>query len=205
MFNLLASLSTEQWSAIFSGVSLLIVGIGMVIGIRNLIIIRKTHQLEAFNIFIEELESTREDRKLLYLLSIPHSLDEINPDDLQRLEKVTNSLNRIGLLIEEGILPRAFVFGITHTMIIRCYYKLEPFLRMQEAKIGGRYGRRIARIDRRAKLYHDIRPQQRRTKIMLHNPADSSSRLVYESEIKSGVGGLLQQLSWFVRDIFSIF
>ena len=119
MHYLLSFLSPEEWQAVFAGLSFVTLLIGTVLAIRNLNIIRGTHELEAYNKFIEELDSTADDRRFVYRYHFPEKLEDIPIEDLRRLEKVVNSLNRIGLLMEAGILPPGLVFETAYPTIIR--------------------------------------------------------------------------------------
>jgi len=205
MVDLLFSmLKPEEWQAVFDALGFFVVLVGTVLALRNLQVIKQTHELEAFNMFVEDLQLSRSDREFVYKYRFPNNIENIPTEDLQRIENVVNFLNRIGLLIEQGILPPKFVFGMTHTVIIRLVFKLRPFLVFQEQRIGGRYGRRLLRIEKRAKMYHDVRPQHRRTVIKLYE-GQGRSIVVYETEFKSGWAGVFQKINWLVRDLFNIY
>lgn len=203
--QLFLTLGPDEWQAIFAGLSFLTVLVGTILAIRNLQVIRRTHELEAFNMFVKELEASKEDRRFVYFYHFPDHLDDIPADDFRRIENTVNFINRIGLLVEQDILPPKFVFGMTHTVIIRLAFKLKKFLRLQEQRIGGRYGRRLLRIEKRAKLYHDVRPQHRRTIIKLYSGEEGESLVVYETEFKNGWAGVIQRICWFVRDLFNLY
>ena len=198
-------LSPEEWQVLFSFLSVLTVIIGTSLAIRNLQVIRQTHELEAFTMFTNELEATADERLFVYQYHFPDSLEKISSDDFRQIENVVNFLNRIGLLIEQRILPPKFVFGVTHTVILRSVFKLRKFMRLQEQRIGGRYGRRLLRINDRAKMYHDVRPQHRRTVVKLYTGEKIGDTVVYETEFKNGWAGILQRASWSIRDLLNLY
>lgn len=204
MIDCLLLLNADGWTALFTALGFFVVLIGTIIALKNLVIIRRTHELQAFESFDKELQSSAKDRKFLFQYSFPPDIGTIPTEDVQRLENVVNLLNRVGLLIENHIIPPRFVFGMTHTVIIRCCYKLKEFLQYQENRIGGRYGRRLFNLDKRAKRYHDIRPIHRKTKIRLLE-GSCGSTTIYETARKQGCRGILQQTEWFIRDIFKLF
>lgn len=200
----LLSLKADGWTAIFTALGFFVILIGTIITLRNLAIIRRTHELQAFESFIDELQCCAEDRKFLFQYSFPANLTAIPPSDIQRLENVVNFLNRIGLLLEKNILPPRFVFGMTHTVIIRCCYKLRDFLQYQETRIGGRYGRRLFQLDERAKRYHDIRAVHRKTIISIFEGSRGST-VIYETAQKRGWRRSPQQALWYLKDFLNIF
>ena len=200
----LLSFNADDWTAFFTALGFFVVLIGTIIALRNLAIIRRTHELQAFESFIDELQSCAEDRKFLFQYSFPPNLAAIPPSDIQRLENVVNFLNRIGLLLENHILPPRFVFGMTHTVIIRCCYKLSDFLKYQETRIGGRYGRRLLQLAARAKRYHDTRAVHRKTKIGIFEGSRGST-VIYETVTKKGWRRLLQQAGWYIKEALNIF
>lgn len=90
-------------------------------------------------------------------------------------------------------------------MIIRCWYKLENYVNYHEARIGGRYGRRLIRLAARAKNYHDIHPQHRQTKIKIYQGSEKPEVTIYETKIKKGLNGILQRINWNIRRFFGIY
>lgn len=203
-YTWLLSLKADDWTALFTAFGFFVVLIGTIIALRNLAIIRRTHELQAFESFIDELQRSAEDRKFLFQYSFPPNLNAIPPIDIQRLENVVNFLNRVGLLLENDILPPRFVFGMTHTVIIRCCYKLRDFLQYQENRIGGRYGRRLLQLAERAKRYHDIRPVHRKTKISIFEGSRGST-VIYETAQNQDWRRIPQQAVWFIKELLNIF
>jgi len=101
--------------------------------------------------------------------------------------------------------PKKQIFHTCHSVFIRCWYKLKPYAKYQEQMIGSRYARRVALLDKRAKLYHDIYPQHRITKIKFYQSSQDKSIVIYETKFKKGWMGFLQRISRFFRRIFQIY
>ena len=106
-------------------------------------------------------------------------------------------MNRIGLLIDSKVLNPELVFSICHTVIIRCWFKLEPYITFHEEMLGARYGRRIKKLAKRAQRFHDVRPFQRKKAIKLY---DASGRqfIVYQTKQPRGIIGIITRIKWFL-------
>lgn len=197
-------LSKETWTLLLTAISTGVVLLGVPIAIYNLRIITRTHHLQSLTKFMDDLSSTEKERLFLHRdfdRNGAHSSLDYDTED--KIKKVINSLNRIGMLIENKVLSPESVLSISHTVIIRCFYMLEPYIDYKEGQIGGRYGRRIKRLDERAKQFHDIRPHQRINKIKVQNSA--GSYVIYETKVKSGVMGILLRVIWRIKYILHIY
>ena len=199
-------IDTETWTLIFTGISTLVLIISVPIAIMNLISIVKAFKLEAITKFLKEFSDTEEDRKFLFReFSFDEKKQHSLPDDEEKkINNVINSLNRIGLLIDSGVIKHEVVFSLCHTVIIRCWYKLEPYITFREKLLGARYGRRIRKLTERAKRFHDIRPFQRNKPIKIFD-ANGDDTIIYRTEYKKGIPGILQKLIWCIRYIFHIY
>ncbi len=196
----------EELSTIFLGITTIIIFLGTIIAIRNLRVIRKTQSLESVLAFLNDSANVSEDRRFLlrefnFMLNKP----KLSEENEKRVKNVINSFNRIGLLIENRLLPSKFVLSIHHSQIIRCWYKLEDYISYNENLIGGRYGRRIARLVTKAKRYHDSNKKHRVTQIKIYSIKGKEPFLIYETNIRTGLHGLFQKLVWMLRRVFKIY
>lgn len=192
-------LSAEAWSAIFAGISALIVGVGVPIAISTLRLITKQQYLASISRFNDELAATESQRRYLFqVFQKDWDYSNIEPLSEQHARDVINLLNRVALLVDEKLLPPRLVLSLTHTMIIRCWYQLEGYATYQEQKIGGRYARRVKRLDERAKAFHDVRPHQRIHDVRLWGK-NGASIVVYKTQRRRGIGGVIQRGVWRAR------
>ena len=180
--------------------------VSTIIAVINLRALIKTQYLESVQELFKYLADTAEDREFVIKeFSFSPEEPKLQPDIKRKVENVINSLNRIGLLLESKLLPPKYVFGICHGQIIRCWYKLKDYAQYKESRIGERYGRRLARLATRAKMYHDINPQHRVTKIKIDPGPGQEPFIVYETTIKKGFGGIKQKICWNIRRLFRLY
>lgn len=198
------SLSNESLTLLLTTISTGVILLGVPIAIYNLRVISRTHHLQSLSKFMDDLSSTEVERLYLYRdFDRKSDYDSLDKESGAKVKKVINSLNRIAMLIENKLLSPESVLSISHTVIIRCFYMLEPYILYQEEKIGGRYARRIRRLDERAKKFHDIRPHQRINKIKIQNT--NGSHVIYETDIRSGVKGIVQRLMWKIKYLLHVY
>ncbi len=198
------TLDLEIWKLVLTLVSTSVVVVGVPIALLNLRKISKTHHLQALTKFHEDLASCEAERYFLFAEYDRSSLlEEIDRDTEIKLEAVINMLNRIGLLVEQKILSAELVFSICHTVIIRSWFQLELYANSRELRDGSRYGRRIKRLDKRAKRFHDIRPHQRKTEIYLVNP--SGRTLIYSTTCPKSILGWPKRFYWKIRYLLKIY
>ncbi|MGA9347246.1 MAG: hypothetical protein WBW48_00385 [Anaerolineae bacterium] len=198
-------ITIEGWTLVFSALNTLAVIIAAAIALPQLVEISRTGRLEGTLAFIEKIRQASNAREVIYksLPSDVEAMASLSPEIRSKAIQVINSLNELGVLLEGSMIDRALFFGVCHTMIIRCWYKLKPFAEYEEGRIGGRYARRIEGLDRRAKIYHDINPQHRVTAIKL--AVGDESVVIYQTVVKSGVRELIQRIVWAVRRAFKWF
>jgi late competence protein required for DNA uptake (superfamily II DNA/RNA helicase) len=202
---LIFSIKGEEWDVIISLSSYITILIGIVIAVRNLKIIAKSQKLEVINNFINELKTNEEARKFLFQKFQFTSLDKMNVKSINEIEKVINSLNRISLLLDNKLVEAEIIFGLCHTMIIRCEYQLKEFIKQKEIAIGGRYGRRITKLTERAKKFHDSKKYHRYNPINIYslnnNPVE-----VYKTILGNTFEEKLNNhLEWFWRRLWKKF
>jgi hypothetical protein len=191
------------------------VAIGVALIIPQLRTIKRTYRLEAILRFLESMKEWRELRKFIYT-KFPEVDRSINLNELEKFysrlseeyhekaQLAIGHLNDLGLLLEKKIVPKREFFGIYHTTIIRLCHLLIPYARFHEIRIGGRYGRRLERLERRAKLYHDIYPRHRKTIIKLYR-GEQESKKIYSTVFYPGLKGVSQRLILLMRRIFQLY
>jgi hypothetical protein len=80
---------------------------------------------------------------------------------IEMYRNIVNNLNDIGVLVEEGFIPKSTFYGMYHISILRCIYLVETYRRTMELERGGNYGQRLLRLRHDAILYHKIIPKHR--------------------------------------------
>lgn len=198
--------NSEALTALFTIVGSTAVVFATILALPQLIVVRRNAQLESTLTFLKLMKEGSEDREFVYK-ELPvdiQALQQLSDQNRRRVEKVIVSLNDVGLLFEEVTIPKRLFFGVYHTMIIRLWYKLQHYAKYHETRIGGRYARRLERLDRRAKLYHDINPKHRETVIRLDTGKGEPVK-VYETHKEQGLKGFVQEVIWFFRRCFGIY
>jgi hypothetical protein len=192
-------LSPDAWIAVFTGFNALVLVVGVPIALSNLKLITKQQYLASITRFHDELASTEPQRRFLFR-DFPKQRDysDIAPEAEKPARDIINLLNRVALLIDEQMLPPRIVFSLTHTMIIRCWYQLERYVAFEEHRLGGRYARRVRRLQQRAKKFHDSRPHQRIHTIKLFGK-EGRSKVIYRTQRKKGISGVIQRIEWWSR------
>lgn len=180
----------------------LVVIIGPIIALVNFRVISNSHKLGAIIKFNEDLIQYEDDRRFLYQeFSINSTLEE---KDEKKIRNVINSLNRISMMIDNKLISSNIVFALCHTMIIRCNFKLQDYIKYQQSLLGGRYGKRIIKMAQNAKRYHDCIPEHRRTIIYLY---DNKNRVyVYKTKLSKNKGlRIFYYFKWWIVRMFNIY
>jgi hypothetical protein len=202
---IISSFTIEHWHVLISLISLVVVVIGIIIAVKNLKIIAKSQRLEVIDKFINELQSNEVARKFLFKEFRFVSIDSMDEKSICEVEKVINSLNRICLLIDNKLIDAEIIFGLCHTMIVRCEYQLREYIRQKEESIGGRYGRRITKLTERAKKFHDSYKNHRCNPIKI-NKVGFDSIIIYTTFIGNSFEEKLNnQLEWLWRRLWKLF
>jgi len=200
-------LNYNLWSVIISVATGIIVLVGALIAIRNLRIIANANRLSAYESFTRRWADIHMER--LWILESfdfdPASPPALDSESGQKLRKVINCLNEIGLLIDHKILPAQYVLGLCYPDFIRSYYYLQGYLEHREAELGARYGRRLEKMAQRARNYHDVRSHNRSHSVRARARGSSKYITIYKTYVKSGVPGIFQRMSWITRRIFKIY
>jgi hypothetical protein len=191
----------ETWTLWVAAANLAVVVLATLFGLRQL---RSLASEGRFNgaIAFQELTRNHEQSVWHVLEEFPvvtdvAEIDALDSEMLRHARLVVNALNDIGQLVEERMVDQRLYFGLMHGQILRLVFLLEPFLRYEESKIGGRYGRRLLRIANRARRYHDMRSIHRTTMITVRRGATVHE--VYRTQLRQGWRGLLQRTRWAVQ------
>lgn len=192
--------TTEGLDLFLTAVNAIVVLVGVAFAVYNLRLIRKQQYFEAFTHFMDDMAATEPHRSLV-LTSFPERDNCIAVTDEQRqaAKEVINFLNRTAALIDAGMLPKKVVLSLGHTVFLRCWYKLEPYCSLEEARWGGRYGRRVAKLAGWARNFHDYRAHQRVHAINIVDLAGNAVP-VHQTEMAQGWKRRPQLLLWFVKD-----
>lgn len=183
----------------------IILSVGVPIALLNLRTIARNQKLTAINRFNDELDETADDRRYIFQeFPLQDDYGSLERKQYQHAMRVINLFNKTAYLMEKKILPAEAVLTLSHTVIIRSWYVLERFVKYHESRIGGRYGRRVERLAKRARRYHDIRPLQR-SAIRLDRGEKTLSVVVYETRLQRGVRGWLQRTGWCFRNMMKLY
>lgn len=186
-------------NALFAGLSMLLLLVGVPFAMYNLLLIRKQHHLTSIMRFYDDMDATATNRKYIFQrFSRRDDYSDLEPEAERTAQEVINFLNRVAQLIEIDMMSGHAVLSATHTVILRCWHQLEPYARYHEGRIGGRYARRIDRLVRMARLFHDVRPHQRITSVML-DTGQGDPELVYRTNVHLGWRGRAQRIGWYIR------
>lgn len=198
------NLSPEEWNVIISLSSLIVVVFGIVIALKNLSIIAKSQKLEVLDSFINELKANENSRKFLFKKYKFETIDKLDENSVNEIEKVINSLNRISLLLDNKLIDSNVIFGLCHTMIIRCEFLLRDYISAKENIIGGRYGMRIIKLTSRAKKFHDTYKYHRSRPININ--LEKESIKIYETTLGNSFEEKLNnQLEWSWRRLWKLY
>jgi len=193
--------SSQDWATFFVALQTLVFIIGAILALRNLKIISKTHKLGAIEKFINDLSKFEKDREFLYQKFNFDVTKLLSNEEERRIKNVINSINRISMLIDNNLISAEIVFAMCHTMLIRSEYRLSPYIINKESQLGGRYGRRIIKLAKRAKQYHDSNSHHRISCIKLHNGTTNIE--IYKTEFQAGfLTKRAQKLEWWMRNNF---
>jgi hypothetical protein len=181
-------LSPDDWDVIIQIVSAVAVVTGVVFGLVQL---RGLATQARFASTVRFQEILQEHSDLFNRIvdrfpvdASPADLDELDDDLRDDARRAVNAQNIIGQLVEEGLVDCRSYFSLTHVQIVRLSYLLRPYTEWEQARQGAPYGRRIHRIASRARRFHQLSPQYRRTPITITRPsqhvvvvaADSTTR-----------------------------
>lgn len=195
------SISGEAWNLLIQAAVLLAVIIGAIVGVRQLREVANQSRFAATHAFHTILRENAELFRTVLVELTPRrtveQIEDLGPEVRARARLAVNTLNDLGQMLEERMIDGHVFFGLTHSQVIRLAYVLKPFCLWEEERIGGRFGRRLDRLDVRAKRYHDSSPLQRPTVLYIQ---DAGGRVeVYRTDARNGLSGVVHRLGWWWR------
>lgn len=201
----MSGLSPEMWSVVFGGLSTLAVVIAVILAVPQLVHISRAGRLQSSLAFIQKIRDGRAARAIAFSMFPGEGTmtDSQFEEVREQMEEAINALNEIGALLEQKTVDKRAFFGYCHSMVIRTWYVVRPFAEYRERCLGGRYGRRVAQLDRRARLFHDVMPQHRATSLRIS--WRSKQMTVYRTTVKPGGAGVLQRVGWGIRRVLKLY
>ena len=196
LMQFLANLTT-----VAGGITIII---GVILALRELNAMANSQRFSGAQEYYRLLEEAREAREYVYhsLPTATEELEKLSRDEVKKAESVVNFLNKIVYLLDRNLLPKDIVFRMTHSMFIRLIYRLEPFIRWREQRLGARWGRRVLELSHRAKRYHELNPIHRKLPVFLEGP-DGKTTLLFSVHTQPGIRSLwlnaTRQINWMLR------
>lgn len=203
--GLLYLLSYHEWFAInvlLSGFLL----IGIYYTYRSLREMSRSQRLSSAQQLFEELKSTEEAR-LVITKKILTTIDEnpkkelkdfdvskFNDNDKEKIRSIINSINRLGLLMENDILSQKFVFSICYPVLIQSWAMSEAYANEYQKLLAVPYARRVERTAKRAKNYFNSIYPNKEEKINL--VFDQRTVEIYKTINNSGLKGFFQKIKF---------
>jgi hypothetical protein len=128
----------EIIGAIASIVTTIIAVIGIYPVFRSL---RQSERSLRFGVYIkilEMLEATREARHLLYdkVPKQPNtaSLDTLSSDEVEKMDELARTFDKLGLLVKHGVVPLDFVLDFYSRPLVVAWHRLEPHITAERRK-----------------------------------------------------------------------
>jgi hypothetical protein len=186
--------SYATWTLFVAALNLLVVVVAAVFGLRQIRQIGMTQRLETAKI----LQQVRDRNNQTFsdfimrfpLLSGPEEASALTDDEINQARQVSDAINDLAELLDHRLLDRRIFFDLFHTQVIRTYFILDPFLRWERQRIGGRYGLRTEKIAQRCKMYHNIHPLYSSNPVVLPRippvvaHASAKNSLVYQHTVR---------------------
>ena len=160
---------SELWSAL-AGVGqlleALLLGLELVVvfgttcfALWQLIEMRRARQMEAAQRLIEILGSAdiRKARRFVFieLSELSGGPESLTEKHWGQIERVGNSLNRVGLFLENQLFTERAVMELYHEVIIKCWDILAPYVRYRREKQSSPlHHKYFERLAQRARSYH---------------------------------------------------
>lgn len=142
------------WASIATVLGFIVVSYAAIVALGQLREMTKTRHLEAMLHVYEMIGSNeaRKQRRFIYteLKSTPE-----NPSDEEReiIEQVTVTFDRVGRLVESGLIPKNELLEGHSAIIIKAWSKLEPYISYQRKIIGKRHAHNFERLVQIAQDY----------------------------------------------------
>ena len=138
----------------------------------------RTRHLEAMLRVFEMLgaEDARKQRRFIYtqLKSSPNGL---SAEEQWVVEQVTVTFDRLGRLVQMGLVPREELFQGHCEVVIRAWIRLKPYVYYHRSRVGGRHGHNFEELAKSAQEYFSANfPGQELKVIDAWAPAERETR-----------------------------
>ena len=167
---------------IFDIITTITIIIGTVIGIKNLRIIANSYRFEIFKEISKKFDELKDDRKILFnKFNKPIEYNEIDEETKNKIEKIIHLLNQVVLILKNKLIEPEFIFRMYHSIIIKYFYLIKDYIKIDSDKIGVKYYIDLENLDKKAKIYHDSSYKWRKSEIKI----GESGIVIYKTEIKT--------------------
>lgn len=114
----------------------------------------RTRHLEAMLRVFEMLgaEDARKQRRFIYT-QLKSSPERLTPEEQWVVEQVTVTFDRLGRLVEMGLVPREELFQGHCEVVIRVWARLKPYIYHHRSRVGGRHGHNFEELAKSAQEY----------------------------------------------------
>lgn len=145
-WSILASISTILGFAILIWAA--------IVALNQLKEMTKARHLDAMLQVHEMLASAeaRNHRKYIYI-KLKSKPDKLSAEEREHIEQVSVTFDRIGNLVEYGLVPKDILFDSHCEVIIRAWQKLEPYIMHHRQLIGGRHVEHFEKLAAEARDY----------------------------------------------------
>lgn len=147
VWSILASISTILGFAVLIWAA--------IVALSQLKEMTKARHLDAMMQVHEMLASVeaRNHRKYIYT-KLKSNPEKLTAKEREHVEQVSVAFDRIGNLVEYGLVPRDVLFDSHCEVIIRIWQKLEPYILHHRQMIGGRHVEHFEKLAVAAQKYH---------------------------------------------------
>lgn len=176
-----------------------VVVVGLLFARRDLRAVVATQRFTGAQAFYDMLDRSKDARKFVYnkMTRDPAHFVTLSAEERQQAEDAVNFLNRVSYLLKNRVVPHDLVFQMTHSMLIRLGYQLQPFIEWRESQLGARWGRPAIALAERALRYHKINPLHREKSIYLERSGEVIP--VYTPPCCPWIPRSLREIGWRLR------
>ena len=151
-------LSAELWSLLASMATVLaavLATAAAVFALRQLREMTRTRHLEAMLRVFEMMggDEPRMQRRFIFT-ELKSSPDRVTPEERWKIEQVSVTFDRIGRLVQLGLVPEEELFAGHCEVIIRCWRRLKPYIEYHRQQLGGRHAKVFEGLATLAEAYH---------------------------------------------------
>lgn len=156
--------------------------------------------------YLRELQKLRRDLGTSYndflesfpILNCPELVSELSLERIQQAHAVSDAINELAELGEHNSVDRELFYDFFHSQLIRVEFLLRPFLHAERSRRGGRYGERLERVARQARIYSFLHYRNKPVRlprtppVVVFDPTDSLGRHPW-------MGTLVLRMRWRLR------